>query len=210
MRDYRAWHRDYDDPGSSLAQRLRVVQQRLGERLSAASSGQIRLVSICAGQGRDVVPVLAQHSRGGEVDAVLLEIDPQNATVARESAAQHRLSDVTVVQADASSSDAYAPYVPADIVLACGVFGNISDADLEGTIRHLSMLCRAGASVIWTRHWKDPLVISRIQQWFAESAFWNLSYDALDNEGRSGVGVALLQGQPLPFKADHHFFTFLR
>jgi hypothetical protein len=125
-------------------------------------------------------------------------------------AAERRLNNVTVIQADASTTDAYASHIPADILLACGVFGNISKADLERTIRQLSMLCSTGASVVWTRHWNQPEVISQIQQWYAESGFWNLSYDALDNKARSGVGVALLQGQPVAFKPAYRFFTFIR
>jgi hypothetical protein len=34
-RDWRAWHDAYDDPGSSLAQRLGVVQERIADALQA-------------------------------------------------------------------------------------------------------------------------------------------------------------------------------
>jgi hypothetical protein len=100
---------------------------------------------MCAGQGRDVIPVLRDHRRRIEVDAVLLELDPENVAAARSAAASAGLDRVAIVETDASSSDVYAPYVPADIVLACGIFGNISDLDLEGTVRNVSMLCRPGA-----------------------------------------------------------------
>ena len=210
MRDYRAWHQDYDDPDSALSQRLAVVQQRLGERLSAAHAGRLRLISMCAGQGRDVIPVLQRHPRGPDVGAALLEIDTENVGLARRLAAEAGLVNVTVIETDASTSDPYRPYVPADIVLACGIFGNISETDLQGTVRNLSMLCGDGAALIWTRHWKEPAVISRIQQWFAESGFWNLSFDALDNERKMGIGVAQLIAPPAAFKPGYRFFTFLR
>jgi catechol 2,3-dioxygenase-like lactoylglutathione lyase family enzyme len=35
LRDYQAWHDQYDDPNSALAERLRIVQVRLGEQLTA-------------------------------------------------------------------------------------------------------------------------------------------------------------------------------
>jgi hypothetical protein len=40
--------------------------------------------------------------------------------------------------------------VPAEIVLVCGLFGNLSDADIRRTIRHLPVLCTDRASVLWT------------------------------------------------------------
>lgn len=57
------WHAAYDDPHSSLAQRLVVVQQCIREALdflaaTAAASG-LRIISLCAGDGRDLLPVLS-------------------------------------------------------------------------------------------------------------------------------------------------------
>jgi hypothetical protein len=57
-RDWTRWHDDYDDPESHLSTRLRVVQRRLGGTLDAARPGALRLISACAGQGRDVIEPL--------------------------------------------------------------------------------------------------------------------------------------------------------
>ncbi|HET9847821.1 MAG TPA: class I SAM-dependent methyltransferase, partial [Candidatus Dormibacteraeota bacterium] len=138
--------------------------------------------------------MLKRHARKADVQAVLLELDPENVALARKAAVEAELPQLHVVQTDASMSDEYAPYVPADIVLACGIFGNISDVDLEGTVRHLSMLCAEGAAVIWTRHWKEPAVIDSIQRWFSESGFRNIRFDALDNDRKMGIGLAQLTG----------------
>jgi hypothetical protein len=210
VRDYEAWHRQYDDPTSSLAQRLAMVQRRLAERLSAAAPGAVRLISLCAGQGRDVFGVLPDHPRRGDVTAVLVELDRRNVEVARASAAQTGLTQIDVLEADASVSDIYAPSVPADIALACGIFGNISDQDLERTVRNLSMLCRTGASVIWTRHRTEPDLTPRIRGWFTESGFEELSFDAIDNESKSGIGTVRLIAEPLPFRPGFRFFAFTR
>jgi hypothetical protein len=88
---------------------------------------------------------------------VLVEIDPVTAGVFREGAARAGLIRFQVIEADAALTDVYAPYLPADIALACGIFGNISDADLERTVRGVSMLGRIGIAVIWTRHRLDPI-----------------------------------------------------
>ncbi len=193
-----------------MAQRLAIVQRRLAGRLSAAPSGAVRLISICAGQGRDVFGVLPDHPRRGDVTAVLVELDPRNVDLALASAVRTRLTQVEMLEGDAAVSDIYAPFVPADIVLACGIFGNISDHDLERTARNLSMLCRTGASVIWTRHRNEPDLTPRIRSWFAESSFEELSFDAVDNESKSGVGTVRLAGAPLPFQPGFRFFTFTR
>ena len=186
------------------------MQRRLAERLSAAPSGGVRLISMCAGQARDLFGVLPRHPRRGDVTAVLVELDHRNVEVARANAAQISPTRVEVFEGDAAVSDIYAPFVPADIVLACGIFGNISDQDLERTVRNLSMLCQTGASVIWTRHRNEPDLTSRIRSWFAESGFEELSFDAIDNESKSGIGTVRLTGAPLPFQPGFRFFTFTR
>jgi hypothetical protein len=172
--------------------------------------GPVRLISICAGQGHDVFGVLPHHPRRGDVTAVLVELDPRNVEAARASAARIGLPQVEIIEGNASTSDVYAPFVPADVVLACGIFGNITDPDLERTVRNLSMLCRTGASIIWTRHRLDPDLTPQIRAWFGESRFEELSFDAPDNESKSGIGTVQLIGLPLPYQPGFRFFTFIR
>jgi hypothetical protein len=57
-RDWHAWHDEYDDPASSLSRRLVVVRRQV-DAILRARPGPTRLVSMCAGDGRDVLPVLA-------------------------------------------------------------------------------------------------------------------------------------------------------
>ena len=178
--------------------------------VAALPPGAISVISMCAGQGRDLFGVLPNHPRRGDVTALLVELDHRNVEIARANAAQTGPSQVVVLEGDAAVSDIYAPFVPADIVLACGIFGNISDQDLERTVRNLSMLCRTGASVIWTRHRNEPDLTPRIRSWFAESGFEELSFDAIDNESKSGIGTVHLVGAPLPFQPGFRFFTFTR
>jgi hypothetical protein len=210
LRDYKAWHNDYDDPNSPLAERLRIVQRRLGELLTAAPDGPIRLISMCAGQGRDVLGVVPNHKRRSDVSGVLVELDPDNVRFAREASAAAGLSSVEVLEADAAISDVYVPFVPADIVLACGIFGNITDTDLENTVRTLSMLCNQGAAVIWTRHREDPELIRDIRSWFVDAGFEDLTFDAPESPKLYGIGTARLVGAPVPWRSGHRFFTFIR
>ena len=119
---------------STLSVRLRTVQSMVRDVLDevpASHPQPIRIVSLCAGQGRDVIDVVATHPRGPEASALLVELDPALVAFARDRAAAAGVADrVRVVEGDASLSRWYADDVPADLVLVCGVFGNISRADI--------------------------------------------------------------------------------
>src|SRR5437868_12138399 len=128
-RDWVEWHRAYDDPESRLSRRLRVVQQHLRDAIDDCT-GPIQIVSMCAGEGRDVIPVLAEHARAAEIAARLVELDLRNAAVARSAIDAADLDGVEIVVGDAALTDNYAGAVPADIVLACGIFRNISADDV--------------------------------------------------------------------------------
>jgi hypothetical protein len=84
--DWYAWYHDYDDPATPLARRLAAVQERIRAALDAARPGPLRAISVCAGQGRDLIGALAGHPRQHDVRARLVEIDPRNADVARQAA----------------------------------------------------------------------------------------------------------------------------
>ncbi len=86
-RDWYAWHRDYDEPDTALARRLAAVQDQIRAALDAAPPGPLHAVSLCAGQGRDLIGVLARHPRRDDVTARLVELDPRNTAAARGTAA---------------------------------------------------------------------------------------------------------------------------
>ena len=71
---------------------------------------------------------------------MLVELDPDLAERARSRAAQMSAT-IEVVTGDASSTSSYAGAVPADVVLACGIFGNVTDDDIHNTVEHLPSLC---------------------------------------------------------------------
>jgi hypothetical protein len=107
------------------------------------------VVSLCAGDGRDVLPILAAVRP--DARTLLVEWDPDLAAAARESAAAAGLAGVEVVSGDAGRLAAYSSARPADLLLACGVFGNVSDADVVRTVSHLPLLLAPGGRVVWTR-----------------------------------------------------------
>lgn len=207
-RDWLAWHDPYDDPTSSLARRLAVVQQHLAAALDRSAAGPIRIVSMCAGQAHDLLGVLESHRRAADVTARLVELDERNVAIASHRAAELGAGEVEIVRGDAGLTDAYAGTVPAAIVLVCGVFGNIVDRDVETTVRALPTLCDDGASVLWTRHTRAPDLTPTIRRWFAESGFQEEAFDAL--EGTSvGVGMHRLVNPPEAFEPGRRLFRFV-
>lgn len=165
------------------------------------------MVSLCAGQGRDLLGALADHPRRADVRARLVELDPANAAVARDTAARAGLDAVEVVTGDASVTDHYAGFAPADLVLVCGLFGNITDDDIRRTIGFCPQLCRTGGTVFWTRSRRAPDRVPLICEWFEELDFerqW-VSDPDLD----FSVGVHRFGGRTQPLTTGAQMFTFL-
>ncbi|HEY2306313.1 MAG TPA: SAM-dependent methyltransferase [Streptosporangiaceae bacterium] len=209
MKDWVAWHTAYDDPASPLRRRLRVVRGHLSDALDAAPPGPVRLVSLCAGQGHDVLGVLPAHPRGPDVSAVLVEYNAQNAALARRGAEQAGLPQVQVREADAARVANYADALPADVLLLCGIFGNVSDADIERTAQAAPALCAPGATVIWTRNRRAPDLTPQIRAWFQASGFDEVAFDVPD-EALPGisVGVGRLAVTPPAWLPAGPVFTF--
>jgi hypothetical protein len=201
------WHRQYDTDESSLSRRLKVVQRRLSEALDSAPQGELGLLSMCSGQGRDVIEVLAGHPRKQDVSASLVELDPSLAEHARREARLSDLEKVKVVEGDASLTDEYAAVAPVDIALVCGVFGNITNEDIESTVYELRHLCAEGATVIWTRHRRPPDVTPKIRRWLEEAGFEGVAFDS-GEPYLFGVGTARFVGPAMPFRPGRRMFTF--
>jgi hypothetical protein len=222
------WHAPYDDPASGLSRRLSSVQSMVRAALDELPSdgthpGPIRIVSLCAGQGRDVIDVVATHPRGPEVSALLVELDPALVAFARDRAAAAGVAAagagadsgaggmagrIRVVEGDAAQARLYAEDVPADIVLVCGVFGNISAADITRTIQAMRGFCAPGGHVVWTRHRRPPDLTVAIRADFAEAGFTELAFDAPERTMMT-IGHHRLDGAPVPFDPDQVLFDFV-
>jgi len=186
---------------------LALVQEQLGVALDRMPAGPIRALSLCAGQGRDLIGALAGHERREDVKAHLIELDEHNVEIARRAARLAGLEEVEVVAGDASSTDACAGAVPANLVLVCGLFGNISPADIQRTIGGLPQLCADDAMIIWTRHCGPPDLTPTIRRWFSDRAFQELTFER-DTTGSFAVGTHRLTGPPASLRLGERLFTF--
>ena len=215
------WHAPYEDPSSNLSRRLRTVQDMVRGVLDAIPDPEsspnpetFRMVSMCAGQGRDVIDVLATHPRREAVSALLVELNPALVAFARARAAAAGVDrQVRVLEGDAAQSRWYVDYVPADLVLVCGVFGNITASDITRTIRALPRWCKEGAHVIWTRHRRPPDATPAIRAAFAEAGFTELAFVAPEGTvmtvGHHRRAVGASESDTARFDADQTLFEFV-
>ena len=203
MTDWAAWHDPYDDPTSALSRRLAAVQDQVGRGLDRAPAGPVRLLSLCAGRGLDVLPLLHEHPRGSDVQGRLVELDERNCAAARDLAP----AGVDVVCADAGTTDAAAGAAPADLLLLCGIFGNVSDEDVERTVRAAPSICDRGGTTIWTRSRHAPDLTPSIRRWFEEAGFSEVAFVS-EGPGGWSVGAATLTGEAQPFVSGRRLFTF--
>jgi len=202
-KDWVRWHEAYEDPDSSLARRLAAVQQQIRSFLDSRPPGPIRIVSLCAGQGRDILGVLADHPRRPDVTGRLVELDPRNAEAARDEAPE----GIEVLVGDAADTANYAGAVPADLVLACGVFGNITDDDIHHTIASLPGFCAAGGAVVWTRHRDPPDLVPTVCDWFEAAGFKPLWVS--DPQAGYGAGTHVYTGPARELPPSERLFTFV-
>ena len=209
--DWVAWHEPYADPASWRSQRLAVVRRLLAGALDAAPTGRISLVSLCAGQGHDVLGVLPDHPRRRDVRARLVEADAANVAAARRRATEVGMTDdeLEVVRGDAGTTDACAGRAPVDVLLLCGIFGNVVNDDIRRTIGSLPTLVAAGATVLWTRYPRDAELLPTIDGWFVDAGFERLAVETGADGTGYGVGAHRFAGEPRPFASGTRLFTFL-
>lgn len=210
--DWVQWHAPYADPDSSLSRRRRVVQGHVEGWLDELPSSELpaTVVSACAGDGRDLLEVLAARPHQ-EVSALLVELDGQLATNASAFAKDRRLDRIEVRTEDAGSSTAYRGHVPAGLVLLCGVFGNVSDGDVRRTVAALPLLCAPGATVVWTRGRRDGSLDAAhlVRGAFGAAGHDEVAFTAPD-DATFTVGVHRFGGRPATYETGRTLFTFRR
>jgi hypothetical protein len=210
VRDWQAWHDDYGDPRSELSRRLLVVQQAIRTWLDARPPGPQRVLSLCAGQGQDVVGALRGHPRREEVTGLLVELDPRNVAVAEDALWEAGLRGLAAVAADAGCTSGLVAHAPADLVLVCGVFGNVTDDDAHRTVNALPALCAAAGTVIWTRHRRAPDLTPMIRSWLDTAGFEEVAFTSPGPDSFAvGVHRFARLGPPAGGLPDR-LFTFVR
>ncbi len=146
----------------------------------------------------------------GRSDLVARLVDRDRTLIARGTRrlARMGLARVEFVPGDAGRTTCLEGAVPADLVLLCGIFGNVSDADVRRTVQHAPELCAPGALVIWTRGRFAPDLTPSIREWFARAGFDEVAFVSIPGSTAS-VGAHRLSASPRPYRRGVRLFRFL-
>jgi hypothetical protein len=206
--DWSAWHDEYENTDSELNARKRAVQAQVAKIVERCPPGPVTVVSICGGQGREVIGALETHPRRADVRGRIVELDVENAAFARAWAQKAQLGNLEVVTGDASINDSYAGLPPVDLVVVSGVFGHLSEADRLVTIKFLRQICRQGGCVVWTFFRRNEEQTARLRGYFTEQMFEEESFETLSGEYAFTIGRNRYAGAPTPFEPHAKIFTF--
>ncbi|MDH5291000.1 MAG: SAM-dependent methyltransferase [Acidimicrobiia bacterium] len=200
------WHQAYDDPANMNSRRLEAVVAMLAGVFATAPGGPIRVLSLCSGDGRDLSGALAGHPRAGDVTGVLVEADPELAAGAAANLAVVA-PGFAVRCADAGDPASFADQLPADVLLLCGIFGNVAPTDIAATVAAVPALASPGAAVLWTRHRRHPDITSWIRQRFHDAG---CPAAAWVSPGYGGFALGLQRVGPhaTPEPVPARLFTF--
>jgi hypothetical protein len=135
-----------------------------------------------------VIGVLTGHPRRDDVRARLVKLDGRNVALARQSAQAAGLHGVEVLQADAGITDACVGAVPAQIVVACGIFGNITDSDIQGHSGRIAQPVRTRCAGPLDQAPQSPDLTPAIRTWFGKASFLEEAFDT-SHDGFMSVGA---------------------
>jgi hypothetical protein len=208
-RDWLVWHTEYADENSDLSHRLQVVQAEIKKVLPLQKPVEpFQFISICAGQAHDIIGALADYPYASHVKGRLVELNPDNVQQIRAKAGAAGL-DLEIIEGDAADPSLYEGAVPADLVIAVGIFGNVSDEDVFHTIRALPGFTKSGATVLWSRGRQlDHDITAEIRATFAEAGFAETGFHSPDGR-RFQIGANRYDG-PAAALTRERLFTFDR
>ncbi|HMD54402.1 MAG TPA: class I SAM-dependent methyltransferase family protein [Phycisphaerae bacterium] len=205
------WHKLYET-WDDLQVRLRMVREQIAAAVDECPLGSIKIISICAGDGRDVLETLSGHPRRGDVRAYLLDNHAPSLERGREGAQRADLSEhMHFINADASVTASYVGFVPADVIVISGMLGHIDLRDVPRLIGQLPMLVKKGGSVIWNRHTKAANGVRQvpaIRKMFAGVEFEEIFFGPASPEGFA-TGRCRFCGNQKPLESGRRLFNFV-
>ena len=216
--DWQQWHQGYDR-NPALKKRLVLVRKHLSKCLDRSAPGEVRIISVCAGDGRDLLSTLAGHERLADARARLVELDPNLVADGEKACKALGLSGhVEFVNGDATDVSSYLTAAPANDVVMCGMLGLIDRTELPNVVRAMQALCAPKGHVIWTRRldWRDGVGQTKVlQNLLAQAGFRRVmlsvtAFGALffkSSRPSFAVGTHRYDGEPLPLPESGHVFT---
>jgi hypothetical protein len=207
--DWNEWHDAYQDESSELVGRMMACRRHVAAVVDAAPPGPVTVVSICGGQGRELIGALEDHPRKTDVRGRLVELDPGNTEFASQWATAAGLTNLEIVTGDASVASSYEGLPPVDLVVISGVFGHIDEEDRQSLIDFVRTLCHTNGNVVWTSHLTNDGPAEWLRRAFMERRFEELEYDIVPGDDFAfTVTRNLYTGEQQPFHPHERIFTF--
>ena len=94
-----------------------------------------------------------------------------------------------------------------DLLLLCGIFGNVSDEDIHATLTAIPAMCRTKATVIWTRGRRAPDITPTMRTWLDTVGCERIGFDSPSPSGYA-VGCDRFAGEPRPDDLPQRLFRF--
>jgi putative methyltransferase len=192
-------------------QRLEAVQEHLRKNLNEAPAGPLRLISICAGDGRDVIGVLQTHKRRTDVSAWLVELDRESVAAGVRETSIVGLDDIVrFINGDATDYTTYEGIAPANVVLACGVWGHVPAHERASLAGAIAELCKLRGTITWTRGVSAGMVrLNEIERLFVRPRWENVR-TTITADKRWAVATYRNFGPPVALPVAGRIFNFQR
>ncbi len=84
---------------------------------------------------------------------------------------------------------------------------HISDVDIERMIREIPRLCKSDATVVWTRHRREPDLTPSILQWLSDAGCEPTEFES-PGPGSYAVGSCRVRRTDPTAKLPQSLFTF--
>ena len=213
--------RFYTEQHPGFVARLKTTTRMIAESLAEAPAGEVRVLSLCCGDGRDLLGALRDHPRKGDVRALMIDRDASSVRRGRQWAHEQGLGErIEFVNSDAADWTGMGGWVPFHMVIISGVFVHLTVEHAQNLVGALPMLCRDGSTVVWNRRvvaastggqeTGDPIPrahLPDLRAFFAAAGFVTA---ACEETGPIGHGILrdVYRGPVVPFEPRSGIFEF--
>ena len=208
--DWNAWHHKYNTD-TELNARLSQVKICIDEALRALPPGKVNVISLCSGDGRDLIELLPTHARRADVSGWLLECHESLVETAQQAIHQQGLkTTLHACVADATDARSYATIPPAHLIILAGVFGSVETDEIPRLLRNLQILCAPAAYVVWTQNLYTEEGQHRsviLRQALNTQSFTSVKLLTTPQQ-RYHIGLHQYHGKPVNLPLDDRLFTF--
>ena len=187
------WHLNHNDMNSTPYKRNKDEQNLIKTCLNSIKNN-VNIISICSGQARDILPILAGKKDNNKINTYLIDTDLECLEYADNYAKENKIPNVHLINKNAGLRETYNDIPQADIIIICGVFGHLSLLDIKSTISFIKHLLNENGFVIWSRHKFDNDISEDIKNIFKELNFNELAFVSPEDEPYT-LGLHVVDGK---------------